>query len=94
MGDRYETLSCAISAHICNIPIGHIHGGELTEGLIDDAFRHSIQDVIITFCVKSNLQKKGYSTWRKSKQSFNVGGLGVESIKNTNFYSKKDIEKN
>ena len=42
LGDRYETLSIAITAHLFRIPIAHIHGGELTSGSIDDAMRHSI----------------------------------------------------
>ena len=94
LGDRYETLSCAISAHICNIPIGHIHGGELTEGLIDDAFRHSITKMSHLHFVSNQIYKKRViQLGENPNKVFNVGGLGVESIKNTNFYSKKDIEK-
>ena len=94
MGDRYETLSCAISAHICNIPIGHIHGGELTEGLIDDAFRHSITKMSHLHFVSNQIYKKRViQLGENPNKVFNVGGLGVESIKNNNFYIKKDIEK-
>ena len=42
LGDRYEIFSAAVSAMISRIPIAHIHGGEATEGLIDEAIRHSI----------------------------------------------------
>ena len=42
LGDRYEMLAVASAAMIARIPIAHIHGGELTEGLIDEAIRHSI----------------------------------------------------
>ena len=42
LGDRYELLSSAVSCMILNIPIGHIHGGELTEAAFDDSIRHSI----------------------------------------------------
>lgn len=42
LGDRFEVLSAALAALPVGIPIGHIHGGELTEGLIDDAIRHSL----------------------------------------------------
>ena len=42
LGDRYETLAVCIAAMNQNIPIAHIHGGEITEGAIDDAIRHSI----------------------------------------------------
>ncbi len=42
LGDRYEMLSVAAAAMMCRIPIGHIHGGETTEGAIDEAVRHAI----------------------------------------------------
>ena len=42
LGDRYEILAAATVATIYKIPIAHIHGGEATEGLIDEAIRHSI----------------------------------------------------
>lgn len=42
LGDRYEALAMAQTAMIFCIPIAHIHGGERTEGLIDEAIRHSI----------------------------------------------------
>jgi GDP/UDP-N,N'-diacetylbacillosamine 2-epimerase (hydrolysing) len=42
LGDRYEILACAVAAHVANIPIIHIHGGEVTAGSYDDAWRHSI----------------------------------------------------
>ena len=42
MGDRYEILSAAIAACYSRTPIAHIHGGEITEGAIDDSIRHAI----------------------------------------------------
>ncbi|MCH5235607.1 MAG: UDP-N-acetylglucosamine 2-epimerase (hydrolyzing) [Muribaculaceae bacterium] len=42
LGDRYEALASASAAVVFNIPIAHLHGGETTEGAIDDAFRHAI----------------------------------------------------
>lgn len=42
LGDRYEMLAATVAAVPFNIPIAHIHGGELTFGAIDDAMRHSI----------------------------------------------------
>ena len=32
LGDRYEIFSIASVATVLNIPIAHLHGGELTEG--------------------------------------------------------------
>ena len=42
LGDRFEMLSAALAAVPMGIPMAHIHGGEVTHGAIDDAFRHSI----------------------------------------------------
>ncbi len=42
VGDRWEAHAAATAAYLLQIPIAHIHGGELTEGVIDDGFRHSI----------------------------------------------------
>ncbi len=42
LGDRFEMHAAVVAALPFNIPVAHIHGGELTEGAIDDALRHSI----------------------------------------------------
>lgn len=42
LGDRYELLAAAQAAVLTRVPIAHIHGGETTEGAIDDAIRHAV----------------------------------------------------
>ena len=42
LGDRFDMFSAAVAALPFKIPVAHIHGGELTQGAIDDALRHSI----------------------------------------------------
>lgn len=42
LGDRFEMHAAALAALPFKIPVAHIHGGELTEGAIDDALRHSL----------------------------------------------------
>lgn len=42
LGDRYEMFAAAAAAVPLNIPIAHIHGGELSYGAIDEVFRHSM----------------------------------------------------
>lgn len=41
-GDRYEMLAAALAAVPFKIPLAHLGGGELTQGAIDDALRHSM----------------------------------------------------
>lgn len=42
LADRFEMHAAALAALPFRIPIAHIEGGDLTEGAIDDALRHSI----------------------------------------------------
>ena len=42
LGDRFEIHAAALAALPFAIPVAHIHGGEVTSGVIDDALRHSI----------------------------------------------------
>ena len=62
LGDRYEILASVISANILKIPVAHIHGGELTFGAIDDAFRHSITKMShVHFTANPIYRKRVYS---------------------------------
>lgn len=42
LGDRFEILAAVTAAVIARIPVAHIHGGETTEGAIDEAIRHAV----------------------------------------------------
>jgi UDP-hydrolysing UDP-N-acetyl-D-glucosamine 2-epimerase len=41
-GDRFEILAAATAAMLMSIPIVHLHGGEVTEGAIDESIRHAV----------------------------------------------------
>lgn len=42
LGDRYEMFAAACAALPFNIPLAHIHGGEVTQGAIDEVLRHAL----------------------------------------------------
>ena len=42
VGDRFEMHAAALAALPFNMPVAHIHGGEVTEGAMDEALRHAI----------------------------------------------------
>jgi UDP-hydrolysing UDP-N-acetyl-D-glucosamine 2-epimerase len=42
LGDRFEMMAATWAALPLKIPVGHIHGGEITEGAIDEAHRHAM----------------------------------------------------
>ena len=94
LGDRYEILAFSLSAYISKIPIAHIHGGEVTRGVLDDAFRHSITKLShIHFVANREYRKRVIQLGENPKNVYVVGGLGADSIANTKLISKKEIEK-
>lgn len=42
LGDRYEMLAAGIAALPFEIPLAHLHGGEVTEGAVDERMRHAL----------------------------------------------------
>ncbi|RDX35498.1 UDP-N-acetylglucosamine 2-epimerase (hydrolyzing) [Arcobacter sp. HD9-500m-PIT-SAG03] len=94
LGDRYEMLSVSIAAMISNIPIAHLHGGELTQGVYDDAIRHSITKMShLHFTATAEYKNRVIQLGEDPNRVFNVGGLGIDNINKINLLSKEDFEK-
>lgn len=94
LGDRYEALSAAISAMVMRIPIAHLHGGELTEGAIDEGIRHSITKMsYLHFTSTEQYRSRVIQLGENPERVFYVGALGVENIKKINLMSKEELEK-
>tara|TARA_B100000900_G_C20594588_1_gene722877 strand:- start:1282 stop:2445 length:1164 start_codon:yes stop_codon:yes gene_type:complete len=93
-GDRYETFSAASSAMISKIPIAHIHGGELTKGSWDDTIRHCISKMAhFHFTATEEYKRRVIQLGEQPSKVFNVGGMGIESIKRLKLLSKIEFEK-
>lgn len=93
-GDRFETYSAAIAAFVARIPIAHLHGGELTEGAVDDAFRHSITKMsFLHFTSTRVYRRRVIQLGEDPGRVFNVGALGIENIMRTKLLSKEALEK-
>lgn len=94
LGDRYEILAAAMAATVMCIPLGHIHGGELTVGSYDNSFRHAITKFSqIHFVSTEEHKNRILQMGENEKMVFNVGSLGVEAIKKINLLNKLDLEK-
>ena len=94
LGDRYETLAVCIAAMNAEIPIAHIHGGEATEGMIDEAIRHSITKMSQLHFASTDIYKNRIiQMGEQPDRVFNVGALAVENTKNTEFVSREALGK-
>ena len=95
LGDRYELWAATMPAVIYNIPITHIHGGESTEGAIDEAIRHSITKMAhLHFCSHPLYRERIISMGENPANVHMVGAVGLDRIKEMNFLTQEELEKN
>jgi GDP/UDP-N,N'-diacetylbacillosamine 2-epimerase (hydrolysing) len=94
LGDRHEIFAAVLSAYLNKVPIAHIHGGEVTQGSLDDGFRHCISKMSnLHFVSHSAYKKRLIQMGENPKTVYNVGSLGVENIYKTKLLSKEELEK-
>jgi UDP-hydrolysing UDP-N-acetyl-D-glucosamine 2-epimerase len=77
-----------------SIPIAHIHGGELTEGAIDDAIRHSITKMshlhfVSTRIYAQRVVQMGEEPWRVIVS----GAPGLDNLGHIDLLSREALEK-
>ena len=93
LGDRYEILAASETALLMKIPLGHIHGGEVTEGAMDDAIRHAITKMATLHFVAAEAYRTRVIQMGEQPQSvFNVGAPGLDLIQSINYLSKNQLE--
>lgn len=93
LGDRYETLAVCCAAMNARIPIIHLHGGETTEGAIDEAIRHAITKMsFYHFTSTEEYRRRVIQLGESPERVFNVGAIGVENALNEPKCSKEELE--
>lgn len=93
LGDRFEILAAASAALVARIPIAHIHGGEATEGLIDESIRHSITKMShFHFVAAEEYRRRVIQLGEAPDRVFHVGGLGVDNIMQLELLTREDLE--
>ncbi|MDF2447543.1 MAG: UDP-N-acetylglucosamine 2-epimerase (hydrolyzing) [Bacteroidota bacterium] len=93
LGDRFEIFSAVSAAMIARIPIAHCHGGEATEGLIDEPIRHSITKMShLHFTSTEEYRKRVIQLGENPNTVFNVGALGIENINKLKLLDKEQFE--
>ncbi len=92
LGDRYETLAVCLSAMNQKIPIAHIAGGELTEGLIDEAIRHSITKLsYLHFTSCETYRRRVIQLGEQPQRVYNVGAIGIDNIRQMKLLSREEL---
>lgn len=94
LGDRFEIMMPTIVANHFKIPTIHLHGGEITEGSMDELTRHSISKMSqVHFPCTENYKKRLIQLGENPKNIHNFGSISLSDIKNIKFFNKKDLLK-
>ena len=93
LGDRYEMLVVATVAMLQRIPIAHLHGGEISEGAMDDSIRHSITKMSsLHFTSTEEYRRRVIQLGEQPERVFYVGAMGVENLKKVPLMRKLELE--
>lgn len=91
LGDRGEMLAAAIAAIHMNIPVAHIHGGEVT-GTVDESVRHAITKLSnIHFPATEDSKERIIKLGEKEENIFVCGAPGLDYIKNATYLSRQEV---
>ncbi|MBX5437704.1 MAG: UDP-N-acetylglucosamine 2-epimerase (hydrolyzing) [Alicyclobacillaceae bacterium] len=94
LGDRFEALAAAQTAMMMRIPIAHIHGGERSEGVVDEAIRHSITKMAhYHFVAAEPYRRRVIQLGEHPDRVFNVGAPGLDHIRRMDLLNRSDLER-
>lgn len=94
LGDRYEMLAVASAALMSGIPIAHLHGGEITNGAIDDSIRHAITKMASLHLTSTEGHRRRVIRMGEAPDRvINTGAIGVYNAINEPVMSLTELEK-
>jgi len=93
LGDRFETLAAATAALLMNIPIAHIHGGEITEGAVDEQIRHAVSKMShLHFTATEAFRRRLIRMGENPSHVFAVGAPGIDNILSIPLPTREELE--
>lgn len=94
LGDRYEMLAIVSAAAAMGIPVAHISGGEITEGAVDDSFRHAISKLSsLHFATTEEHRMRLIAMGEDPARVFNTGAIGVSNVLDTPLMTRDELER-
>lgn len=92
LGDRFEMLAAVSASVPFRIPVAHIHGGESTEGLIDEPIRHAITKMShLHFTSTDRYRDRVIQMGEQPENVFYFGAPGLDNVQKLNLMSKEEV---
>jgi GDP/UDP-N,N'-diacetylbacillosamine 2-epimerase (hydrolysing) len=93
LGDRFEIFAAAAAATMARLPIAHLDGGELTEGAIDDAFRHCLTKMSHLHLTTTEVyRQRVIQLGEAPERVFCVGSTAIDNILSLRSMSRSELE--
>jgi UDP-hydrolysing UDP-N-acetyl-D-glucosamine 2-epimerase len=81
-------LAACGAALISKVPIVHIHGGEVTEGAVDEKVRHAVSKMAdVHFTSTEEYRRRVIQMGESPSLVFNCGALGLEHLTRHSLYT-------
>lgn len=94
LGDRFEIFAAVQAALIARIPVGHIAGGDVTEGAFDEALRHCITKMShLHFVTNERSARRVKQLGENPDHVFNVGSPGIDYIRKLALLTRDELQK-
>ena len=79
LGDRFEMLATATAALMLRVPVVHLHGGEISEGAVDDSIRHAVSKFAhLHFVCNEEAKKRIIQLGESEKHIFVIGSPDID----------------
>ena len=93
LGDRLEAFAMATAAVVMQIPVAHIHGGELTLGAMDDSLRHAITKLsYLHFATTDEHAARIVRMGEEPSRVYNFGAPVLDTLSGMHFTTKEELE--
>ncbi|MBT6228346.1 MAG: UDP-N-acetylglucosamine 2-epimerase (hydrolyzing), partial [Candidatus Scalindua sp.] len=94
LGDRYEMMSAVTASVPFRIPVAHIHGGESTEGLIDEPIRHAVTKMShLHFTSTERYKKRVMQMGEFPETVFCLGAPGLDNIYKLDLLNRQKLSR-
>ncbi|MGI6456198.1 MAG: UDP-N-acetylglucosamine 2-epimerase [bacterium] len=81
LGDRVEAFAGAIAGLFCGTVVGHLHGGEITQGGLDEYMRHAITKLShLHFTASEKARERVIRLGENPEYVFCVGAPGLDAL--------------
>jgi len=93
LGDRFEIVPVALASVVFRIPVAHIHGGETSQGAIDEFFRHAVTKMASIHFPATDLYRSRILQMGESPDlTFNFGAPGLDFIYRIPLLDRQELE--